>query len=127
MGFSGSSAGKEPHLQCRRPLFNSWVGKISWKRDRLLTPVCLGFPDGSDGRNLPAVRETWVQSLSLEDALEESMASVHGISQARILQWVATSFSRGSSGLRDHRASPSASQLLAFSPGQEQAAGVWET
>ena len=25
------------------------------------------------------------------------------------------------------RASPSASQLLAFSPGQEQAAGVWET
>ena len=25
------------------------------------------------------------------------------------------------------RASPSASQLLAFSPGKEQAAGVWET
>ena len=25
------------------------------------------------------------------------------------------------------QASPSASQLLAFSPGQEQAAGVWET
>ena len=25
------------------------------------------------------------------------------------------------------RASPSASQLLAFSPGQEQAAGLWET
>ena len=25
------------------------------------------------------------------------------------------------------RASPSAPQLLAFSPGQEQAAGVWET
>ena len=82
MGFSGSSAGKEPHLQCRRPLFNSWVGKISWKRDRLLTPVCLGFPDGSDGRNLPAVRETWVQSLSLEDALEESMAT-----HSSILAW----------------------------------------
>ena len=28
-------------------------------------------------------------------------SSVHGISQARILEWVATSFSRGSSWLRD--------------------------
>ena len=29
--------------------------------------------------------------------------------------------------LTQGRASPSASQLLAFSPGKEQAAGVWET
>ena len=28
-------------------------------------------------------------------------SSVHGISQARILEWVAISFSRGSSGIRD--------------------------
>ena len=28
-------------------------------------------------------------------------SSVHGISQARILEWVAISFSRGSSGPRD--------------------------
>ena len=33
--------------QCRRPGFNSWVGKISWKRDRLPTPVFLDFPCGS--------------------------------------------------------------------------------
>ena len=25
------------HLQCRRPQFNSWVGKIRWKRDRVPT------------------------------------------------------------------------------------------
>ena len=31
------------HLQCRRPWFDSWVGKIRWRRDRLLTPVFLGF------------------------------------------------------------------------------------
>ena len=27
------------HLQCRRPEFNSWVGKIPWRRERLRTPV----------------------------------------------------------------------------------------
>ena len=37
-------------MQCRRPWFDSWVGKIHWKRDRLLTPVFLGFPGGSDGK-----------------------------------------------------------------------------
>ena len=37
-------------LQCRRPWFNSWVGKIPWRRDRLPTPVFLGFPCGSAGK-----------------------------------------------------------------------------
>ena len=27
------------HLQCRRPAFNPWVGKIPWKREKLSTPV----------------------------------------------------------------------------------------
>ena len=27
--------------------FSSWVGKICWRRDRLPTPVVLGFPCGS--------------------------------------------------------------------------------
>ena len=30
--------------------FNSWVRKIHWRRDRLPTPVFLGFPGGSDGK-----------------------------------------------------------------------------
>ena len=30
---------------CRRPWFDSWVGKIHWTRDRLPTPVFfLGLP-----------------------------------------------------------------------------------
>ena len=33
-----------------RPWFDSWVGKIRWRRDRLPTPVCLGFPGGSAGK-----------------------------------------------------------------------------
>ena len=37
-------------LQCRRPQFNSWVRKICWRRDRLPTPVFLGFPFGSGGK-----------------------------------------------------------------------------
>ena len=27
------------YLQCRRPGFNPWVGKIPWRRERLPTPV----------------------------------------------------------------------------------------
>ena len=27
-----------------------WVGKIHWKRERLCTPVFLGFPGGSAGK-----------------------------------------------------------------------------
>ena len=37
-------------LQRRRPQFNPWVGKICWRRERLPTPVFLGFPGGSDGK-----------------------------------------------------------------------------
>jgi len=31
-------------------LFNSWVRKIPWRRDRLPTTVFLGFPCGSAGK-----------------------------------------------------------------------------
>ena len=37
-------------LQCRRSPFNSWAGKIPWRRDRLCIPVFLGFPVGSAGK-----------------------------------------------------------------------------
>ena len=37
-------------MQFRRPWFNSWVRKICWRRNRLLTPVFLGFPCGSAGK-----------------------------------------------------------------------------
>ena len=37
-------------LGCRKPLFNSWVGKISWRSDKPLTLVFLGFPGGSAGK-----------------------------------------------------------------------------
>ena len=37
-------------LQCRRPRFDSWVGKTHWRRNRLPTPVFLGLPCGSAGK-----------------------------------------------------------------------------
>ena len=36
------------YLQCRRPRFNPWVGKISWRRKWQPTPVLL--PGKSDGQ-----------------------------------------------------------------------------
>ena len=36
--------------QCRRPWFDSWVGKIPWRKDRLPTPIFLGFPGSSDAK-----------------------------------------------------------------------------
>ena len=61
-------------------------------------------------KNPSAMQETWVRALGWEDLLEKGMAthssilcnpmeysppgsSVHGIAQARILEWVASPFS----------------------------------
>ena len=41
----------------------------------------MGFPDGSDGKNLPAMQEIWVQSLGGEDPLEK------GMNNSSILAW----------------------------------------
>ena len=71
-------------------------------------------------KNPPAMQETQVRSLSRENSLEKGTgsglwysclensmdysllgSSIHGIFQARMLEWVAISFSRGSSRPRD--------------------------
>ena len=39
LGFSCGSAGKKICLECRRPRFDPWVGKIPWRRERLPTPA----------------------------------------------------------------------------------------
>ena len=36
--------------------------------------VLLGFPGGSLVKNLPAMQETWIQSMGQEDPLEKGMA-----------------------------------------------------
>ena len=37
--------------------------------------IFLGFPGGSDGKNLPTTQETQVQSLGQKDPLEKEMAT----------------------------------------------------
>ena len=59
-GFPGSSAGKESACNAGEPQFHSWVRRKPWKRDRLSTPVLLGFLVAQTVRNLPAMWETWV-------------------------------------------------------------------
>ena len=41
---------KRIHLQRRSPRLDSWVRKMPWRMDRLPTPVSLGFPCGSAGK-----------------------------------------------------------------------------
>ena len=50
-------------LQCRRPQFDSWVGTVRWRRDRLPAPVFLGFPCGSAAKESTCnAGDTWVRS-----------------------------------------------------------------
>ena len=69
--------------------------KIHWRKDRLPTPIFLGFPVAQLVKNPPAVQETWVRSLGWEDPLEKGKAprssilawripwTVHGVAKSR--------------------------------------------
>ena len=89
------------HLQCRRPWFYSWVRKIPWRMDRLPTPVFLGFPGGSDGKesacnvgNLGSVPQLGrspgeghgnpLQCTSLDNPMDREVwqAIVHGVTES---------------------------------------------
>ena len=52
----------------------------------ILDKVLEGFPVDSDGKNLPAMPETWVRSLGQEDPLEKEMAT-HSSSLAWEIPW----------------------------------------
>ena len=89
-GFPGSSAGKESTCNSGDPQFDSRVEKICWRRDRLPTPVFLGFPDGSDSKSEVSACNAedlgsipgFGRSLGLDDPLEEGMAT-----HSSILAW----------------------------------------
>ena len=106
-----------------------------------------GFPrvasqENQTVKNLPAVQETQVQFLGLENPLEKEMAThssilawgnpidrgawqatVHGIFQEGILEWAAISFSRGSSQPRDR---PLSLMSPALSGGFFTTSTAWE-
>ena len=59
------------------------IGKASpWRALPSRVSEILGFPVAQSVKNLPAMRETWVQSLGQEDSLEKGVA-IH----VSILAW----------------------------------------
>ena len=81
-GFPGSSPGKEPACNTGDPSLIPGSGRSPGER--------IGYPLQCSWaslvtqmvKNLPAMWETWVRSLSWEDALEKEMAT-----HSRILAW----------------------------------------
>ena len=68
--------------QCRRPRFSSWGGKFPWRRDRLPTPVFLGFPGGSDSKESTCNAGDLGSIPGLGRSLEEGMAT-----HSTVLAW----------------------------------------
>ena len=75
-------------------MWETWVGKIPWRRERLPTPV---FWSGEFHHKELDTTE-WLNWTELN---WKTPWTVHGILQAKILEWVAFPFSRGSSQPRD--------------------------
>ena len=72
VGFTGSTAGKESIYKAGDP--SSWVGKFPCRRDRLLTPVVMGFLGGSDGKESTCNE----RDLGLTLGLGRSLGGGHG-------------------------------------------------
>ena len=116
-GFPWWLSSKASSSQNRRCRFSPWVGKIPWRRKWQPTPVFL--PGESHGRRSLWTTVHGVAKLSHLSKFSQLMAvkvkvaqscptlcdpmdsTVHGILQARILEWVPFPFSRGSSQPRD--------------------------
>ena len=117
LGFPGGSRGKESAYQCRkckRHGLDPWVRKILWRRK--WQPTLVFLPGKSRGQRRLGGYSPWghkesgtteqlkvkVKVAQLSPTLWDPMDyTVREILQARILRWVAFSFSRGSSQPRD--------------------------
>ena len=58
-----------------------WVGKIPWRRDRIDTPVFLGFPVAQMVKNLPAIGrlgfDPWVGKIAWRRPWAGHLFTVH--------------------------------------------------
>ena len=63
-------------------MFDSWVGKIPWRRDRLPMPVFLGFPGGLVSKESACNARDLGLITRLGRSLEEGMAT-----HSSILAW----------------------------------------
>ena len=81
-GFLGSSAGKEFAFSAGDPSLTSGLGRSPGEEIGYPLQYSRASLVAQTVKNLPAMRETWVQSLGWEDLLEESMAT-----HSNILAW----------------------------------------
>ena len=70
------------HLQCRKPQFNSWIGKIPGERTGYSVQDSWASLEAQMVKNLPVMQETWVPFLGWEYPLEEGM-----VTHTSILAW----------------------------------------
>ena len=113
MGFPGSSAGEESACNAGDPGLIPGSRRSPGEGIGYPLQYSWGSLVAQTVKNLPVMRETWVQSLYWEDPLQEGIAThsgilvwrtpknraacqaiVYGILWARILEWVAFPFSR---------------------------------
>ena len=100
-------SGKRIRLQCRshrRCGFNPWVRKIPWRE--IFNILSWRIPWTEEPKGLWSIgsqSEVAQSCLTLCDPMDCSLSgsSVHGIFQARVLEWIAISFSRGLSRPRN--------------------------
>ena len=81
--FPDNSVGENPPTM-QRPWFDSWVGKIHWRRDRLPLQYSWASLVAQLVKSLPATWETCIQSLSWEDTMEKGKAISSSILTWRI-------------------------------------------
>ena len=77
------SVGKESACNAGDPSSYSWVRKIRWRRDRLPTPVFLGFLYSSAGKESACN----VGDLGLIPGLRRSLGEENGSTHSSILAW----------------------------------------
>ena len=85
MGFPCSSAGKESTCNAGTPQLIPWSGRCTGEGIGHTFQYSWAFLVAQLVNNLPAVQETWVQSLGWEDTLEKGKATHFSILAWRIL------------------------------------------
>ena len=91
------------YLECKCEIWCWWETCDVWWRRFNEDSVEKQFPKGNPQFQFESESEVAQSRLTLCDPMDSSLpgSSVHGIFQARVLEWVAISFSKGSSWPRD--------------------------
>ena len=91
-------------------MFDSWVGKICWRRDRLCTPAFLGFPCGSAGKESTYNAEDLDSIPGLGRSPGEGKGSVQFSSVSQLCPTLCDPMNRSTPGFPVHHQLPEFTQ-----------------